>query len=80
MDQAGEEGAGGQHHRFGLEAQADLGDDAGDAVAGDAEVVDRLLEQREVRLVLQPAADRRLVQHAVGLGARGAHRRALAAN
>jgi hypothetical protein len=42
VDQAGEEGAGGQHHGFGLEAQAELGDGAGDAVAGDGEVVDGL--------------------------------------
>jgi hypothetical protein len=78
MDEAGKEGAGGQHHGFGLEVQAELGDGAGDAVAGNGKVVDGRLEQRQVGLILQPAADRRLVQHAVGLGARGAHRRALA--
>jgi hypothetical protein len=58
VDQAVEEGAGGQHHGFGLEAQAELGDGAGDAVARHGEVVDGLLEQRQVGLVLQAAADR----------------------
>ena len=41
------------------------------------QIVHRLLEQPQVRLVLQHAANRGLVQNAVGLRARGAHRRAL---
>ncbi len=61
---------------------ADLRDHAGDARAGavavERQVVDGLLKQREVRLVLEPAPDRRLVEHAVGLRPRRAHRRALA--
>ena len=77
MHQAVEEGPRGQHHRRRLEAQADLGDHAGDTVADHGEVVHRLLEQPQIGLVLQPATDRRLVQHAVGLGAGGAHRRPL---
>ena len=79
MDAAVEEGAGGQHHGPRSEANAHLRDGADDAVALEHQVVHRLLEQPQVRLVLQAAPDRRLVQHAVGLGARGAHGRALAA-
>ncbi len=54
------------------------GHDAGDAVALDDQVVDRLLEERQVGLVLEAAADRGLVEDAVGLRARRAHGRALA--
>ena len=74
-----EEGAGGQHHRLAAEGDARLRDRAHHAVALDHQVVHRLLEQPQVGLVLQPVADRRLVEDAVGLGAGGAHRRALAA-
>ena len=42
------------------------------------QIVDRLLEERQIRLVFQAAADRLLVEHAVGLGPRRAHRRPLA--
>jgi hypothetical protein len=51
-------------------------DGAHDAVAFQHQVVHGLLEQPQVGLVLQARADRRLVQ-AVGLGAGGAHGRAL---
>ena len=77
MDLAGEEGAGGEHHRAGAERQAHLGDHAGDAAVLDDQVVHRLLEQLEVRLAFHHAADRRLVQRAVGLAAGGAHGRTL---
>ena len=60
------------------ESQADGGHGADDAVALDDQVVDRLLEEPQVGLVFEAAADGGAVQHAVGLGARGAHRRALA--
>jgi hypothetical protein len=59
-------------------AQAHLREHAHDAVAVQQQVVDRLLEQRQVRLVLDRLADRGAVQRAVGLAARRAHRRALA--
>ena len=82
MDQAGQERAGGQHDGVRLEANAELRDDARDAgvgaVAVERQVVDRLLEQRQVRLVLEAATDRLLVEHPVGLRARRAHRRPLA--
>jgi hypothetical protein len=79
MDLAVEEGAGRQHHRAGAKADADLRHGADHAIALDHQVVDRLLEQRQVRLVFQHAADRGLVQDAVGLGPGRAHRRPLAA-
>ena len=48
-------------------------------VAFHDQVVARPLEEPEVRLVLQAAPDRRLVEDPVGLGARRPHRRALGA-
>ncbi len=78
VDAPAQEGAGREHHGTGAEAQADGGDGAGDAVALEDQVVDRLLEEPEVGLVLQAAADGRTVEDAVGLRARGPHRRALA--
>ncbi|MCY1223852.1 hypothetical protein D9M72_359920 [compost metagenome] len=78
VDLAVQEGAGGQHHRAGAEGDADLRHGADDAVALHYQVVNGLLEQHQVRLVLQPRTDRLAVQHAVRLGARGAYRRALA--
>ena len=83
VDAAIQKGAGGQHHRLGAEADAHLRDSPHDPLLAAAgfhqQVVHRLLEQPQVRLVLQPLADRCLVQDAVGLGPRGAHGRALAA-
>ncbi len=82
VDQARQERSGRQHDGVGLEANADLRDDAGHAraraVAIEREIVDGLLEQRQVRLVLEPRPDRLLVEHPIGLRARRAHRRPLA--
>ena len=82
VDQSGQERSRRQHDRVGLEGHAHLRDHAGYAGAGaavvDREVVDRLLEQREVRLVLEPAADRGLVEDPVRLRARRPHGRPLA--
>ena len=75
MHQAIEKGARGQHHGGGLEAHPDLGDDAGDAIAHHGEIIHPLLEQPQIGLVFQAPANRRLVQHAVSLGARGPYRR-----
>ena len=77
MDPAGEKRSGSQHDRSRTEAQTHLGHHAGHAPALDDEVVDRLLEHAEVRLRLDHRADRRPVQHAVGLAARRAYRGAL---
>ena len=79
VDAAVQESAGRQHHGARAEANADLRHGADHAVALDHQVIDGLLEQREVGLVFQPAADRRLVEDAVGLRPGGAHRRTLGA-
>ena len=78
MDEPGQEGPCGQDDSVGVEHQPDFGHDAGHAVPLDQEIVDRLLKQRQVRLRLEPMPDRPLVQNAVGLRTRRAHRRPLA--
>ncbi len=75
---AAQERADRQHDCAGAELDACLRDDAAHLLAFDEEVGDFLLEQREVRLVLQHRADRLLVQDAVGLRARRTHRRTFA--
>ena len=77
MDLAGQEGAGGQHHGRGMEAQPGLGDGATHRIAVDDQVIDRGLEHGEVGLRLDHLADRHAVQVAVGLAAGGTHGRAL---
>jgi hypothetical protein len=76
MDQAGQKGAGGQHHRTRLEHDAQLRADAGHPIAFQNQVIHRLLEQGQIGLIFQPAAHRLLVQHAVGLRSRRPHCRA----
>src|SRR5690606_28876072 len=78
VDNAAKEGAGGEHHGTGVKTQAHVGDGADALAVLDNQVVDGLLEDRQVRLVFQGSADGGFIQHAVGLGARGTHRRALA--
>ena len=78
VDLAAEERADGQHHRARAELDAGLRDDSAHLLALHEQVGDFLLEQREVRLVLQHRANRLLVQHAIGLRARRTHRRTLA--
>ena len=75
MDQAVEEGAGGQYHGTCLETHAELRHRTGDAVALDDQVIAGLGKDGQVRLVFQAGADRLLVQHAVGLRTRRTHRR-----
>jgi hypothetical protein len=74
-----EERADRQHDGVGRDLHAGLRDDAADARAVEHETVDVLLEQREVRLGVEQLANRTLVEHAVGLRARRAHGRPLAA-
>ena len=78
MDAAGEESADGQHH--GARPKLDARDrhHAAHAFALDDEIAAFLLEEREVRLVLERVTDKRLVELAIGLHARRAHRRTLA--
>src|SRR6185503_12139742 len=78
VDLAAEERADGQHYRPRAELDAGLRDDAANLVAFDQQIGDLLLEQREVRLVLQHRADRLLVQDAIGLRARRSNGGALA--
>ncbi len=71
-----------QDDRIGFEAQPDLRDHARHARRGagivEREIVDRLLEQREVRLAFEARPDGLTIEHAVRLRAGGAHRRSLA--
>ena len=78
VDASGEKSAGGQHHRPRPEAQPHLRDHAAHPPLFDDEVVHRLLEQGQLGLALQRPAHKGPVQRAVGLGAGGPHRRALA--
>ncbi len=75
---AGQEGAGGQHHGRCVEAQAGLGQHAGDPPGFKEQVVDASLEHGQSGLGLDGAADEAAVEVAVGLAAGGAHRRPLA--
>jgi hypothetical protein len=79
VDAAVEKGPGGEHHRARAKAQPELRHRADDSVAFEHQVVHRLLEEPQPRLVLQPPADRSAIQHAIGLRPRGANGRALRA-
>ncbi len=69
MDAATEEGADRQHDRGRFEGDAGDRDDAPHPVAFDHEVRDFLLEERQVRVVLEQMPDGALVELAVRLGA-----------
>ena len=73
VDQARQEGPRGQHHRAGLEAQADLRDHAGHPVALQDQVVNRLLEHSQIGLVLDTAADGLAIKDTIGLGTGRTH-------
>ena len=83
VDAPVQKGAGCQNHRLAAKPNASLRHRACHPVAMPValhrQVVHRLLEQPQVRLVLQPPADGCLVEDAVCLGAGGTHRRPLAA-
>ena len=79
MDLPAEEGAGSQHHVVGKKTQPHLGHHTADLILLHHQVIAGLLEYPQVRLILQHVADRRLVQHPVGLRPCGPHRRTLAA-
>ena len=78
MDAAAEKGAGREYHHRGGEAQAHLRHHPGDPALLHNEILNGLLEQGEARLMLDGLAHRLLIERAVGLGAGGAHRGALA--
>jgi hypothetical protein len=77
VDLAVEEGAG-VSTTAGRKAHAELGHHAGDLVAFHHQVVTACWNSVRFGWFSRRVADRLLVQHAVGLRARGAHRRALA--
>ena len=78
VNAAVEESPRGQHDGAGTECDPDLRDGADHAVAFDHQIIDSLLKQGEIRLILESAPDRRLVEHAIGLGTGCTHCRALA--
>ena len=67
-----------EHNRRCFERDSGYGHDAAYRLAVDQQVAGLLLEQREVRLVLQDGSDRLPVELAVGLRARGPYCRTLA--
>ena len=73
VDLAGEKGSCREDDRRCEKTQARLRHHPGHAPAFDEQVVDRLLEQAQVWLCLHHGPDGRLVQHAIGLAAGGAH-------
>ena len=73
MNASVQEGARGQHHCSRSKTDADLGDRADNPITLHHQVVDGLLEQGEVRLVLQTAADRGFVEDPIRLRAGGPH-------
>ena len=76
MNLAGEEGAHRQHHRARHEAQAGPRHDTTNLLAIDDQVIHFLLEQLQVRLILERLPNRRAIQHAIRLRPRRPHRRA----
>ena len=73
MDLPGEESACGEHDRARAEFEPKLSYYAHCRVALEQDVVDRLLEKAEMRLVFKAAADGLAVKRPVGLGARRPH-------
>ena len=79
MDQAAQERAGGQDRRAAGELAAVHQAHAGHGAIGDQQVVDLAFDHREIFRLADRALHRLGVELAVGLGARAAHRRTLAA-
>ena len=77
MDQTIEEGANGQYDRLAADADPALGDDTGDTIPVHDQIVAGLLEDLQVRVVLQGLTHHSLVQQAIRLGTGSPHRRAL---
>ena len=75
MNQAGEKGACGEHHRARAELHAELRGDAYHALAFNEHIIHRLLEDHQVRLVFEPPTYRLPIEHPVGLRAGCAHGR-----
>src|SRR5690606_21121957 len=78
VDLSTEEGASGEHHCTGRETNTALGHHTAHDITFHDEIVNSLLEDAQAALVLEDMTDRRLVEHPVCLGTRGAHSGALA--
>ena len=78
MDFAAQKSSGCQHDGFRPKANTRVGDSAANPLTLDDQVVNGLLENRQIGLVFQYFANRGLVQRPVGLGPGRAHRRAFA--
>jgi len=78
VNPAAQECADGQHNGTRTKFDAALRDHADHALALDLEIGYFLLEQREIRLGLEHAANRLLVELSIGLRTRGAYRGSLA--
>ena len=77
VDQPGQECSRGKHNRTSPEAKSYLGHNASDPVTFKEDVVHRLLEQRQIRLALETAADSLPVKQPIRLRARRPDRRPL---
>ena len=78
MHEAVQERTRGQNDRPAEEPDAQLRGRADDPVAFHDQVIDGLLEDRQVGLILEAATDRLPIEHPVCLRARGTHSRSLA--
>ncbi|MNM68087.1 hypothetical protein D3C81_796370 [compost metagenome] len=74
VDQTVQEGADCQHHRLAADADPALGDHAGDTIPVHDEIVTGLLEDLQIRVILQGLAHHGLVEQAIRLGTCGSHR------
>ncbi len=78
MYATGQEGSDRQHDRGGMEAEPHPRDHAAHSAIGDQQVVHRLLEHAQSRLMLDRMPYRLAIKHTVRLSPRRAHRRPLA--
>ena len=72
---AAEERANGKNNRVAQNTSAGFGDNTGNLLTLDDEIVDGIFEQFEIRLSANDFADSRTVKFSIGLRARGPHRR-----
>jgi hypothetical protein len=78
MDEAVQEGAGGEHHGAGADLAAIGGDDAGGLALFDDQVLDGGFDDFQVRVSADRCLHGLAIKLAVGLGARPLHRRTFA--
>ena len=79
VDSSVQEGSRRQYNGARIEANAHLRDHARDTVASNDQIIAGALEQPEIRLILEPPPNGRLVQRTIRLGPRRPHRRSLGA-